>query len=205
MVLQTAEQLANTKNVFSDILKRGASRGNYPGKTKQAIDWFRKTARSTFVSRSTLVNEKTLARNTIIPGNMYMFVYEAKHKDTLPYYDAFPIIFPINIYDDGFLGLNFHYLQPILRAKLMDQLYQLVSDPNLTENTKIKLSYGLLSVISQSNLFKPCIKRYLYSQFRSKYAYVKPDTWDIALFLPTENFKGASNSKVWADSRKVSG
>jgi hypothetical protein len=68
---------------------------------------------------------------------------------------------------------------------------------------KIQLSYQLLRSAAQFKYFKPCIKRYLYSQFRSKFVYVDPDTWDIALFLPIEQFKGATNNQVWADTRKA--
>jgi hypothetical protein len=32
--------------------------------------------------------------------------------------------------------------------------------------------------------------------------YVFPSEWDIALFLPTERFVGASKTSVWADSRR---
>lgn len=130
-----------------------------------------------------------------------MFAYSAKYKDTLPYYDAFPIIFPVEMYNDGFLGINFHYLQPLLRAKLFDALYGLVSDPKLTDKAKIELSYQMLRGFSRYKYFEPCLKRYLYSQFRSKFIYVSPDTWDIALFLPTENFQGATKNQVWMDSR----
>ena len=114
-----------------------------------------------------------------------------------------PIIFPVEMYGDGFLGINFHYLQPVLRAKLFDALYGLVSDPKLTDKAKIKLSYQMLRGFSRYKYFQPCLKRYLYSQFRSKFVYVSPDTWDIALFLPTENFQGASKNQVWMDSRNA--
>jgi hypothetical protein len=195
---------STNKYVFSNILKTGATRGFVSGKTDAALKWYRNAAKSfTSVSRDRLLREKSQIRSSVEPGSMYMFAYEAKHKDTLPYYDAFPIIFPIKLLDDGFLGLNFHYLQPALRAMLMDSLYTLNSDPKLTKMAKIQLSYQLLRSAAQFKYFKPCIKRYLYSQFRSKFVYVDPDTWDIALFLPTEQFKGATNNQVWADTRKA--
>jgi hypothetical protein len=193
---------STNKYIFSDILKRGSSRGFVAGKSDEAIKWYRNTAKQfTSVSRDRLLREKSQIRTSVQPGSMYMFAYDAKHKDTLPYYDAFPIIFPVRLLDDGFLGLNFHYLQPNLRAMLMDSLYTLNTDPKLTDKAKIQLSYQLLRGASQFKYFKPCLKRYLYSQFRSKFVYVDPNTWDIALFLPTEQFKGASNIQVWADSR----
>lgn len=190
------------KYIFSDLLKKGTSRGLYAGKSNEAINWYRRTAKTlTSVSRDRLLREKSQIRTSVEPGSMYMFAYDAKHKDTLPYYDAFPIIFPVRLLDDGFLGLNFHYLQPNLRAMLMDSLYTLNADPKMTQRSKIQLSYQLLRSAYMFKYFKPCLKRYLYSQFRSKFVYVDPDTWDIALFLPTENFKGATASQVWADTR----
>ncbi len=196
-----------TKNPFTNILNRGAIAGRFPGMAKESIEWFRNTARnfrtlSKEQLRETLANDRSIFKTSIVPGSMYMFMYDAKHKDTLPYFDAFPVIFPLELYKDGFLGLNFHYLQPKLRAVLMDSLYGIISDPKLTEKAKIRLSYRLLGTISQHKLFKPCIKRYLYSHFKSRYLYVEPRAWEIALFLPTENFQGASTSRVWADSRK---
>jgi hypothetical protein len=194
-------QVASSRYVFSDILKKGAQRGVLPGRTQEASNWFRQKARTYgYVDRNQLLREKTQFRSKIVPGSMYMFSYVAKHKDTLPYYDAFPVIFPVEMYVDGFLGINFHYLQPQLRARLMDALYGLVSDPKLTDSAKINLSYQLLKGLSRYKYFQPCLKRYLYSQFRSKFIYVEPETWDIALFLPTESFQGASNNKVWTDS-----
>ena len=193
-----------SRYIFSDILKRGTAAGKLPGKTVEARTWYRNVAQSiNSISRARLLSEKTQIKNSILPGGMYMFAYEAKHKDTLPYYDRFPIIFPVKLLNDGFLGLNFHYLQPSLRANLMDSLYKVASDKNITEKTKIQLSYELLNSIVRHNLFKPCLKRYLYSHFRSKFIYVEPDSWDVAIFLPTANFQGASQSKVWADSRKI--
>ena len=49
-------------------------------------------------------------RPVVTPGEMYMFYYDAKHKDTLPYWDRFPLVFPFSKVKDGFLGLNLHYL-----------------------------------------------------------------------------------------------
>lgn len=192
------------KYIFTDILKQGSSRSFVAGKTDDAIRWYRNTAKMfSSVSRDRLLREKSQIRTSIEPGSMYMFAYEAKHKDTLPYYDAFPVIFPVRLLDDGFLGLNFHYLQPRLRAMLMDSLYTLNTDPKMTQKSKIQLSYQLLRSASQFKHFQPCLKRYLYSQFRSRFVYVDPDTWDIALFLPTEQFRGATNAQVWSDTRKA--
>jgi hypothetical protein len=56
-------------------------------------------------------------------GKLNMFFYDPKFKKTLPYYDTFPLVLPLEAYSDGFLGINFHYLPIPLRLKL---LYKLV-------------------------------------------------------------------------------
>jgi hypothetical protein len=134
---------------------------------------------------------------------MYMFFYDPKHKATLPYYDRFPLIFPIERYKDGFLGINFHYLPLPLRAKLMDALYSLSSNTRYDEKTKLKLSYNILNGASKYAPFRPTIKRYLRSHVRSRFVKVFSSEWDIALFLPAHRFEKASASKVWRDSRDI--
>lgn len=134
-------------------------------------------------------------------GSMISFFYDAKLKDVLPYWDQFPLVFPIEIYDDGFLGINLHYLPPLLRAKLMDALYTTA----ITKKDKIqrlKISYDILVSATKFSPFKPCVKRYLKGHVKSRFFYIEPNEWDMALMLPTQRFVGASEQKVWRDSRE---
>ena len=61
-------------------------------------------------------------------GEMYMFSYDPKYKDVLPYYDMYPLVIPIEMYADGFLGLNLHYLPPLARARLLDSLKKVANN-----------------------------------------------------------------------------
>ena len=36
-------------------------------------------------------------------GRLNMFFYDPKFKKTLPYYDSFPLVLPLENYPDGFL------------------------------------------------------------------------------------------------------
>lgn len=191
-------------NVFDTIITKGVRSGQIPARTKEARDWFRTTAGkiSSINERSLLNSDKDRLQKEPLPGQMYMFYYDPKHKDTLPFYDRFPLIFPFKKIPGGFLGLNLHYLPPQLRAKLMDGLYEYANNTRYDESTKLKLNYELLSKVSTMKYFSPCIKHYLTSHVRSKMMYVYPSEWDIALFLPTERFEKATTSQVWADSKK---
>ena len=81
-------------------------------------------------------------------GKMYFFAYNPKHRDTLPYYDEFPLVIPIEYYKDGFLGLNLHYLPPRLRAILMGKLLEVSGNKTFNERTKMRVSYGILKALS---------------------------------------------------------
>ena len=114
-------------------------------------------------------------------------------------------------------GLNLHYLPLFLRAKLMDQLYTIASDENYNEMTKLNLSYQVLKTASNLKYYAPCLKRYVYYDkdnvkkgnkrcLMSAFYEIPSSEYDIALFLPWQNFKKASDRKVWLDSLdKLSG
>ncbi|MDA7491645.1 hypothetical protein N8464_00645 [bacterium] len=191
--------------VFDEILTKGVRSGQIPARTAKARDWYRDTAKDyKSVKENDFFGKKGQKdRMTTMPmlGGMYMYEYSAKFKDKLPYYDRLPLIFPFKKVKGGFYGLNMHYLPLPLRAKLMDALYETANNKSYDETTKLRISYKILDGAARYKEFKPCVKRYLTKQVTSKFMYVYPSEWDIALFLPTERFVGASKSSVWADSK----
>lgn len=191
--------------LFDDILVKGVKSGQLPARSSTAREWFREKAKGLGkVSESEVLRSGSdRLKNRITPGKMYFFMYDAKHKKTLPYYDTFPLIFPVERTQGGFYGLNMHYLPLKMRAQLMDALYDVTNNNRYDESTKLRLSYGILKGAEKFELFKPTFKRYLNSQVRSRFIQIEPSEWDIALFLQTEQFVGASKTKVWADSRKI--
>jgi len=100
-------------------------------------------------------------------GTMLCFFYDPKGRDTLPYYDQFPLVFPMSYDGDSFLDLNLHYLPPVLRAKLMDQLYRVAVMPN-GKVEKLALTYDVLNGAAQFNAFRPCIKRHLFAHLQQQ-------------------------------------
>lgn len=192
---------------FQIIAKEGKLLGITPNVTADAREWYRNEAMK--VSR---VNNQIMMSKypqQMVPkfdgqsiGQMYMFNYDPKWKEELPYYDTFPLIFPIDMKDDGFLGINLHYLPPLLRAKLMDALYETSTDERYDKSTKLKISYGILVSASKFKYFKPCIKRYLWSHCKSGFFNIDTEKWDIALMLPTARFQKATAQEVWAESAK---
>ena len=194
--------------IFDDILLKGIRAGQMPARNSTARVWYREKAKevgkvneTTFFRTAERENFKNTGQFRI--GSMYMFYYDPKHKDTLPYYDRVPLIFPINRANGGFLGINFHYLPLKLRAKLMDSLYDTVSNDRYDESTKLNISYRILNASTQFREFKPAVKHYLFEHVRSRLMYINPVEWDMALFLNIARFEKATQTQVWEDSRKI--
>ena len=110
--------------IFDNILIQGARQGIIPARTVAAREWYRSAAGKLMSNITPGVFEKRTDEARKVSsmefGYMYAFKYDPKTKNDLPYYDTFPLIFPVRMDSDGFLGINFHYLPPVLRAKLMN-------------------------------------------------------------------------------------
>ena len=176
-------------------------------RTKESREWFRKRVANLRPNRNALMKEEPVQlKNRGVVGNMYMFFYDPKHKDTLPFYDSFPLVIVVGPAEGGFYGLNLHYLPPALRAKFLDSLLEITNNRLYDDSTKFDLSYKMLMRASKMKYFKPCFKHYLTKHVRSKFAMVEAPEWEIATFLPTADFQKASRAQVYADSkRKING
>lgn len=175
--------------------------------TVDAREWFREESQAVKPSEARrkvrsefLANGKAL----ITVGRLYMFMYDPKTRETIPYYDAFPVVFPFQKTPNGFLGLNMHYLPPTYRAILMDRLYLLINNERYDDSTRLqKISYDILTSMSRFKFSKPCVKHYLYNNVMSRFIYVHPEHWEMALFLPLEQFRKTTKNRVHLDSIKI--
>ena len=197
--------MATVEESYLDKLKDAIKTNQVTAKAKAAGNWFRSIVNRTKGAFSSETPQKILTRaeqleSKSVLGKMYFYSYDPKHKATLPWYDTFPLVFPIEKYNNGFLGLNFHYLAPKDRAILMDQLKAFANNKAYDETTKLKLTYNMLKGFTKIKRAKPTVHRYLTSKVKSKYVLVNADEWEVALFLPVERFRKASKKKVWAHS-----
>lgn len=191
-----------TDQLFTNILQNAA---NPSRATADSVQWLREQA----MSVRTVNNPRKLLSTTpdrmvtnIIPGRMYLFMYDPKTKDTLPFYDRFPLVFPFRRVSGGFYGINMHYLPHMLRARLMDALYPLANNDKNDDTTRLRLSYRVLNSAARYRFFKPCVKHYLNSQLQTRFLWIPADQWNTALFLPLERFVGATRQQVFNDSRQ---
>ena len=133
-------------------------------------------------------------------GRLNMFFYDPKFKKTLPYYDTFPLVLPLENYPDGFLGINFHYLPMNLRLKLLDRVVDFSNNTKFDESTKLDVDYSKLKTI---NLIKPALKRYLAGRVKTQFRRIDADEFTVAVLLPVARWKKGSASEVYKDSRSM--
>jgi len=170
------------------------------GGIRKSAAWYRSNVASIAdrVTARKLMNQgKLIGRPSV--GRLNMFFYDPKLKKTLPYFDTFPLVLPLEPIKGGFMGMNFHYLPPLLRFKLLQRM-QRFADGGLNEKTKIDATYDDVKGIG---LVKPTIKKYLYGHVRSQFLRIDFDEAALAVYLPVQQFKKAGTSRVYADSRKM--
>jgi ABC-type oligopeptide transport system ATPase subunit len=197
--------MAENKKSLFDTLEKEAFRSGIQARTKDSSKWFRSKVQELGAQnpQKVLKDSALIQKRGFRTGSMYMFFYDPKHRKTLPYYDAFPLIIAVERAKGGFYGLNLHYLPPVLRAKFLDKLMENTNNRKFDETTRMKINYQILKSVGKLKEFAPCFKHYLTGHVNSNIAMVEAPEWEIAIFLKTESFKKKSKSHVWGQSRRA--
>ena len=186
-----------------DKIELEAFKAGITPRSRESMKWFRQKAQQLRPSRAALLKDDALTlKNRPRVGDMFMYFYDPKTKDTLPYYDRFPLTIMVGPAPKGFYGMNLHYLPLDIRARLLDSLLDTINNKKYDDTTRFRVSYDMLNSASQMKAFRPCFKRYLTAHVRSRFAKVDAPEWEIATFLPTADFEKASTRKVYSDSRR---
>lgn len=201
------EQVAQAKDQLTmhDVFVR--NKYNLIQATKQSKSWFIQQA--LLLGKQGYTPRRLIGGTTggkmvkrVIPGKMYMFIYDAKHKDTLPYWDQFPLVFPYKMVDGGFLGLNMHYIPYEYRIKILDRLMAIEGSRN-SKRVKLQLSWELISGASSLKPLLPCVHHYLIGHVNSQFREVERKDWATALLIPCERFVGKTKAAVWRESKRI--
>ena len=187
--------------------------------TRASVNWLNANVQKLRNARSIsngIVQEPGRHVAKLEKGKLYFFKYDPKYKEVLPYYDTFPLVLILEIYTNGFLGLNLHYLPIKMRAAFLDQLLQAgkvdYQDGSVEKHggrynmagdiRKIQVTYQILQSVSRLKAFEPCLKRYLSNgeYLKSPLLQVLPHEWPTAIFIPVEQFQKKRKNQVHAAS-----
>ena len=166
----------------------------------RSTDWFRDKIKEFGQPGAMDLIRDGKQKKTPFFGRLNMFFYDPKLKKTLPYYDRFPLVLPLERYSDGFLGINFHYLPINLRIKLLDRMVDFSNNTEFDESTTLDVDYTGVKGI---RLVKPTLKRYLSGRVKTNFRRVDADEFTVATLLPVQRFSKASEAEVYRDSRKM--
>ena len=170
------------------------------GDTDRSATWYRSQVNRIASGKTAgqLFREgKLQARPSV--GRLNLFGYNPKLRAKLPYYDIFPLVLPLEPTKGGFMGMNFHYLPPLLRFRLLARMQARASDRRFDSNTKFEVNYDDVKSIK---IVKPTIKKYLYAYCQTGFLRINADDAAVAIYLPVQRFKKAPEATVYADSRK---
>lgn len=197
------DQYVNSTGTDLEILQKieKAWLRNNPSAMKRnsanSLDWFRKYVGRSFnrIGTAAMFRDRSMWKEKFAFGKMYFFEYVAKHKDTLPVWDRYPLVFPFSAYKakDGMtivVGLNMHYLQPALRMVAFRALLKFRTEKRYRKNTKLDLEWAAIANMAESKYFKHAVHSYRLDHLRSTLVEVPSQSWELALFLPTARFIG---------------
>lgn len=153
--------------------------------TLRSKEWFRKlVSNQPDISSIDKVTKNLPVVTKIKTGQLITFQYDAKLKEVLPYWDRYPLVLVTSITEDGWRGINFHYLHPRMRARILFD--QQKRDVPIIENEIAKMSE----------------KRYLANRISRRPRLIEEDLWELAIQLPFENFQKAAKQIVWNKTSK---
>ena len=172
---------------------------NKQGDSTKSASWYKNAVQSIGqkISASKLMAQGTLTARPNL-GLLNLFFYDPKYKETLPYYDTFPLVLPLEGIKGGFSGLNFHYLPPLLRLRLLENMQRYATSKKI-DTARFDVSWARVKNIP---LVKPTIKKYLYKHVRSSFLRIDLSQAAIACYLPVQQFQKRPAASVYAASRR---
>jgi len=163
-----------------------------------SIGWYKtevlQLRRKRFNKRHFIMAEGDMVRKRVMIGQMFMFGYFPKYHETLPVWDKYPLVIPFRRTDNGFIGINFHYLPYKARAWL---LWKLEKAFNLkaSEGKKMRVTYQLLEGFSRVPLAEYAVHRYLSDHILTPYKLIEVYDYPRAIMLPIQQFYGEDANK----------
>lgn len=197
-------------NIFDEI-------SNDAGSRARSYDWYTKKINEIrgrgLLTKNKLISYTDMITSKIEIGSMYLFMYDAKYKDTLPYWDAFPLVLPFGMDAGHMTGYNLHYLPPEARWTLLKRLMQndeLSTVRRLSKEAKLSMDYSLLKGASQFKQLQPCIHQYIFQNIGQlnggMFLRIHPAEWNFSVLLPVQDFRsknrGYSAEQVWQNSMR---
>ena len=178
-------------NIFDEV-------SNQAGSKIRSRNWYlskiQELRTRKLITQNKLLGHTQNITSTLEIGSMYMFVYDAKYKKTLPEWDAFPLVIPFSVGNNLFKGFNLHYLPPMIRwnfFKMLLKSQDLSNIRRLSKRTTLNIDFA-----ANIPVLKQTIHSYLYTHIiptrGGRYLKIDPSDWHFSILLPVQDFRYAS-------------
>jgi len=177
--------------------------------TAKSLKWFSQFVPKNYnrVRAARMMRDRDMWADSIRPGTMMFFEYDAVNKSTLPVWDRYPLVFAWDIWKGGngnfgesgktyFIAINLHYLPPALRFAAMKALITKRNEKRYRDSTRLRISWNVLKSLSNSKYFEHSVKIYRMDAVKSKFIVVPAQSWEMAVFLPLARWVG-NKSDAW--------
>jgi hypothetical protein len=205
-----AEEYVNKTGTDLEVLQKieQAWKRNNPSAQKRnnekSLNWFRNYVGKSFnkIGTGVMFRDRSLWGSAPQMGKLQFFEYDALHKEDLPVWDRYPLIFPFAAYTSKegkaiFLGLNMHYLPPALRMVAFKALLKLRSEKRYRKNTRLEMEWSTLKAMSESKYFAHAVHAYRMDHVKSVFVEIPSVSWELALFLPLARFQKGGKAVAW--------
>lgn len=152
-------------------LKQQAKNAGIRPNTRDSVSFYIKAVKSlrTNLRKSPGFRQDTnlIPRNSVRPGAVYVFEYDAKEKDNLDYWNKTPITLVIARWVDEktgvayFDGVSIAYLPIYMRYQLLIYILENISGNINLNNVRVNIDYEAIK--SSLSRFKGAYKKYLVS------------------------------------------
>lgn len=203
MAKLSAKQEQELRNSFRGLVRKVQDETRGAKTNNKSVKWFKE-----IVSKA--VRSRTKANPMV--GRIYTFAYLAKTRQTLPYFDRFPLSVCIGKKEGRWWSINLHYLPPDMRAAFLEELIVKYADDKtkraarMKNETQLRIDWKKMKGFNQK-VFEHALTSYLPEQMKSQLMEVNPIDWHIAVALPSQQFvtyadgkqKRFSSQKVWSE------
>lgn len=128
-------------------------------------------------------------------GYLYLMIYDAKHKDTLEFWDALPMFVLLGKSGDRFLGVNFHYLPWVWRKSLLKEFMKKLSWKKRITYKDIKAAF--IASKTPMGYLMLCIRSYLYRKIKSEVKEFDNQNYDLVVDNVMPKFKKAGEEYIY--------
>jgi len=150
---------------------------------KDAYDMFKKL----------LDKPRRLKGSDFVPGALIMFAYNAKDKNSA--YDGRPLCLVLRHSKKYTLGLNWHWMPPKLREKVMDGIMK-QNKKNIKKGLPITVNYQMIKRLIRG--LGPVVRLYINKRISPKGVVVPSYQYYKVIHLRGEHFIGISSKTAWA-------